>query len=1023
MTRFVESTVEDALLTWLQKDLGWQYVQGQDIAPDGISPERDSFGVVVLADRLRSALVRLNPELPSAALDDAFRRVTVPSGATMLASNRAFHRMLRDGVPVEYLNQGGRIVGDRALLFDPEKIEDNDWLAVNQFTVVEGQHTRRPDVVLFVNGLPLVLIELKNLADENATQRDAYNQIQTYKEQIPSIFLWNSLLVISDGAEAGMGTLTSDLQRFMPWKTVDGSTEIGGFNQLEVLAKGVFERRRFLDIISGFIAFETDGAIAAKKVAAYHQYWAVNKAVEATLHASAPAGDHRIGVVWHTQGSGKSLSMAFYASKIIRHPAMQNPTLVVLTDRNDLDDQLFNAFALASDLLPEAPQQAQSKEDLKRLLQVASGGIIFTTVQKFGRNGPDTSPLMSDRRNIVVITDEAHRSQYDFVDGFARNIREALPNASFIGFTGTPIESGDRITRSVFGDYIDIYDIAQAVEDGATVPIYYEGRLAEIELDPTLRPQIDPDFEEVTESEDRDAKKKLQTKWARIEAVVGSEKRLRAIAKDIVDHLEARHRAMAGKVMVVCMSRRICADLYSQITALRPEWHSHSDANGAIKVVITGSASDPGNLRPHIRNKVRNEVIKQRLKDPEDPLQMVIVRDMWLTGFDAPCLHTMYIDKPMKGHSLMQAIARVNRVFKDKPGGLIVDYLGLGEALKLAFHDYTESKGRGEVAIDVGQAVAALQERLEVCQGILHGFDYKGFRSTHATAQLAAMTGAIDFIEGQDDGSERFMAAAGGLLKAFRLAGASQEALVLRDEVAFLLGIRGRLRKLTATQQLSTDEIDFAIGQIVSKAVMSGGVKDIFAEAGIDRPNISLVDDEFLAEVRNMPHRNLAAAALERLLRDEIKIRSKQNVVEARKFSEMLEATMRKYHNRSIEAAQVVLELVEMAKEFRRMAERGVELNLTADELAFYDALVTNESAVRQMGDGTLQAMAREIASTLQNSVTVDWAIKDTVRAALRLKVKGLLRRYKYPPDEQETATQLVLEQAEVLAEHWMPAA
>lgn len=1014
-----ESTVEEALLYWLRGDLGWDSVAGPEIAPDGSTPERQSWNSVILEDRLHRALGNINPHLPPQAIDDALRRVSVPSGATLLANNQAFHRMLMDGVPVEFPGQDGRIVGDRARLLDLENLDRNDWLAVNQFSVVEGQYTRRPDVVLFINGIPLVVIELKNVADPSATQLDAYNQLQTYKAQIPSLFTCNELLVISDGSEAGLGTLTSGFRRFMPWKTIDGEVEVSGYNQLEVLARGVFDRRRLLDLLTSFIVFENDGAVVSKKVAAYHQYWAVNKAIDCTLLAASPDGDRRVGVVWHTQGSGKSLSMVFYAGKVIRHPAMQNPTLIVLTDRNDLDDQLYNAFTLAIDLLPEAPQQARNRQDLKRLIQVASGGIVFTTVQKFAVNGDGSYPLLSDRHNIVVITDEAHRSQYDFVDGFAHNIRQGLPNASFIGFTGTPIEVGDRVTRNVFGDYIDIYDVAQAVEDGATVPIYYEGRLAEIDLDPSLQPQIDPDFEEITETEEEATKRRLQTKWARIEAVVGTERRLEAIAADIVSHFEARSSSMDGKGMIVCMSRRICADLYNTIVGLRPDWHADSDMEGRIKVVITGSASDPSELRTHIRNKVRNEAIKQRLKDPTDPLFLVIVRDMWLTGFDAPCLHTMYVDKPMKGHTLMQAIARVNRVFKDKPGGLVVDYIGLGEALKRAFRDYTDSKGRGEVAIDVGAAVATLQEKLEVCRSLLYGFDYEGYRSDDPARRLGAITGALDYLEGKENGRERFVVASGALLKAFRLAGATPDALRARDEVAFLLAVRGRFQKLTASQQTTGDELDFAIGQLVSKAVISGGVKDLFAEAGIDRPDISLFDDEFLSEVRDLPYRNLAVAALERLLREEIKIRSHRNVVEARRFSEMLDASMRKYHNRSIEAAQVVLELVEMAKEFRVLAERGAKLNLTDDELAFYDALATNDSAVELMSDETLRAMARELASTLQNSVTVDWAVRESARAALRLQVKRLLRKYRYPPDQQDAATHLVLEQAEVLCEHW----
>ncbi len=1015
---FAESDLEEALIAWLGQ-LDWEYESGPRLAPDGDAPERESYGDVLLRRRLKAALRRLNPTVPDEGVEDAYRRVSTLAGGTVETQNRAFHRMLSDGVRVEYLNSEGRIQGDIVRLVDPDNLAANDWLVVNQFTIIEANHNRRPDLVLFVNGLPLILIELKKFGDENATVRGAFNQLQTYKREIPTIFGWNELLVVSDGAQARLGTVTSDFERFMPWKTVDGTREVGGYNQLEVLARGVLDRGRLLEILRAFVAFEVDGSRVNKKVAAYHQYWAVRKAIDATIEASSPEGDRRVGVVWHTQGSGKSLSMVFYAGQLIRDPRMRNPTLVVLTDRNDLDNQLMAAFAAAQDLIP-SPRQAETSEDLKKLLNVEAGGVIFTTVQKFSiGNRGDTYPTLSKRRNIVVITDEAHRSQYDFVDGFARHIRDALPNASFIGFTGTPIETGDRVTRQVFGDYIDVYDIAQAVDDGATVPIYYEGRLVELGLDPKERATLDQEVEEVTDQEEDSARRRLNSRWARIEAIVGTDKRLSTIAKDLIEHFENRTAAMPGKALVVCMSRRICARLYDEIIALRPDWHSASDGDGAIKVVFTGSASDSEELQPHIRNSARNEAIKQRLKDIDDSLKMVIVQSMWLTGFDAPILHTMYLDKPMRGHGLMQAIARVNRVSENKPGGLVVDYLGLGQALKRAIADYTANQGRGEVAIDLEVAVQALEEKLEVVRGILHPFDYSGAFTTDAGAKTAASIGGLDHVLETEERRERFLAASRDLLKAFRLAGASPEALAGRDEVAYFLSLRGQIAKITPEGRRSTDDLDLAMSQILSRAVMADGVIDIFKQAGLDRPDISLVSDEFLREVRELPQRNLAAAALEKLLRDEIRLIGRRNVVEAKKFSEMLDATMRRYHNRAIEAAQVVTELVQMAKEFRVMAQRGQKLNLSDEELAFYDALADNGSAKELMGDATLAAMARELASTLQNSVTVDWAVREQVRAELRLKVKRLLRKYRYPPDQQDSATQLVLQQAELLADIW----
>ncbi len=1023
---FAESDLEEALLAWLRA-LGWGYVAGPVLSPGGGAPERRSYSDVLLIDRLRAALTKLNPKLPAEAIDDAVRKVTVLPGRTTLTMNHAFHRLLTDGVPVEYTGEGGRVIGDRARLVDCDVPSNNDFLAVNQLTVIDGPWERRPDVVLYVNGLPLVVIELKKPGDENATVEGAFNQLETYKEQIPTLFSWNELLVISDGTQARMGTTTSGWEWFGPWKTIDGTREHEGYDQLRVLTHGVFDPARFIDLITGYVVFETDGATVTKKLAAYHQYWAVRKALDCTFTASHSGGDGRVGVVWHTQGSGKSLSMVFYAGRLMRDPRMANPTIVVLTDRNDLDQQLFDSFSAAADLIP-APQQAERSDDLAPLLSVPSGGVVFTKVQLFRTAKNVIAPgvtertphaLLSDRHNIVVITDEAHRSQYELLDGFAAAIREALPNASFIGFTGTPLETGDRVTTAVFGNYIDVYDIRDAVTDGATVPIYYESRLIEIDLDPAERATLDTSVEELTEAEEESSRRRATSKWARVEALVGTERRLQQVAADLVDHFEKRTDAIAGKGLIVGMSRPICARLYKEITALRPDWHSDSDDDGAIKVVITGNAADAADLRPHIRNKKRNEAIKARLKDENDPLKLVIVRDMWLTGFDAPVLHTMYIDKPMRGHGLMQAIARVNRVFRGKPGGLVVDYLGLGPALKAAIASYTASEGKGDVAIDITLALSALLEKLETLRGQLHPFDYSGAFGPDPVGRHDAHVGGLETILAKEDGEDRFMSVVNDMLKAFKLAGATPEALDHRDEIVYFLELRGALAKVTDTGKRHSDELDFALGQLVSKAVVAQGVVDIFAAAGVDRPDISLVSDSFLADVQDMPQRNLAAAALEKLLRDEIRIRRKSNVVEAQKFSALLDASMAKYHNRAIEAAQVVLELVAMAKQMREAALRGERLNLTNDEVAFYEALETNASAVELLGDETLRAMARELASMLRNSVTVDWKVRESVRADLRVKVKRLLRKYKYPPDQEEAATRLVIQQTEVLADGW----
>ena len=1038
-----ESTVEALALDCLAP-LGWAVVQGPDIAPDTSAAERAGYGVVVLAQRLRLSLARLNPDLPDDAIDDAQRRLTRPSGATLEARNRALHRMLVAGVTVEHVDSDGRIRGAQVRVLDFSEPARNDWLAVNQFTVVENKHERRPDIVLFVNGLPLAVIELKNPADENATIWSAFHQLQTYKAEIPSLFAFNAALVVSDGLEARIGALTAGQEWFKPWRTIAGETLADpSLPQLQVLLEGVFNRRRLLALVRDFIVFEDDGSGAlVKKMAGYHQFHAVQTAVGETLRAAAlqqavaerdrrgryesgrqpggARGDRRIGVVWHTQGSGKSLTMAFYAGCIMRDLAMENPTVVVLTDRNDLDDQLFTTFSRCADLLGLPPVQAESRADLRAKLAVASGGVVFTTIQKFfPEEKGDRHPLLSNRRNVVVIADEAHRSQYDFIDGYARHMRDALPNASFIGFTGTPIELADASTRAVFGDHISVYDIQRAVEDGATVPIYYESRLASLALDETEKPTIDAGFDEVTEGEEVDRREKLKTKWAQLEAIVGAEKRVALVARDIVEHFDRRREAMDGKAMVVCMSRRICIDLYRELARLRPAWCDEEDSRGALKVVMTGKASDPPDWQRHIGSKARREALAKRFRDPGDPLRMVIVRDMWLTGFDAPSLHTMYVDKPMRGHGLMQAIARVNRVFRDKPGGLVVDYLGLAHELKRALATYTERGGTGETALDKEQAVRTMLEKYEVCCVLFHGFDRAAWTNGSPAARLQLLPAALEHVLAQEDGKARCLRAVRELSQAFALAVPHPETVRIRDDVSLFQHVRAALSKRTDPRAKSDEDLDHAVRQIVSRAVASEGVVDIFAAAGLKKPDVSILSEEFLREVRGMRRRNLAVELLERLLKGELATRSRKNVVQARSFAEMLELSIRRYQNRAVEAAQVIEELIGLAREMREANARGEMLGLSDDELAFYDALGVNDSAVKVLGDETLRDIARELVETVRDNVTIDWTLRENVRANLRRLVKRVLRRHGYPPDKQESATRTVLEQAQVLSAGW----
>ncbi|MBE7447447.1 MAG: type I restriction endonuclease subunit R [Kofleriaceae bacterium] len=1020
MSAFTESVVEEAALEWFEA-LGYTITGGPSIAPGEPGQERRTYADVVLDGRLRDALARLNPTVSREGLDEAFRKLTRISSPQPVDANHELHYYLVNGVSVEYLRADGTIGYDPVRVVDFDVLENNDWLVVNQLTVSEGGHNRRPDVVVFLNGLPIAVIELKNAASENATIWSAFQQLQTYKQELPSLFIFNELLVISDGLEARIGTLSSSKERFLPWRTIEGEALASKtMSQLEVLIRGVFDKRRLLDLLRYFIVFEDDGDTAIKKMAGYHQFHAVARALDATISASRPQGDRRVGVVWHTQGSGKSLTMAFYAGRVVLHPAMQNPTLIVLTDRNDLDEQLFGTFARCKDLLRQSPEQAKDRAHLRELLKVASGGVVFTTIQKFmPETRGDTFPQLSERSNIVVVADEAHRSQYDFIDGFARHMRDALPNASFIGFTGTPIDAADKNTRSVFGDYVSVYDIQRAVEDGATVPIYYESRLAKLELKEEERPHLDEAFDELTEGEELEGREKLKTKWSALEALVGTDRRVQLIAKDLVEHFEARLEAMDGKAMLVCMSRRICVELYKALAALRPDWHDESDDKGAIKVVMTGSASDPSDWQQHIRSKQRREALAKRFKNPGDPFKLVIVRDMWLTGFDAPCMHTMYIDKPMQGHGLMQAIARVNRVFRDKPGGLVVDYLGLADQLKKALHTYTESGGQGETALDQEEAVALMLERYEVCCDIFHGFDWSAWTSNSPAARLSVLPAAQEHVLAQESGKERLLQVVTELSKAFALAVPHDEAIRIRDDVGFFQAVRTAIAKTQVGDRKGSGDIDHAIRQIVSKAIVSDQVIDIFAAAGLKNPDISILSDQFLADVRGMKHRNLAVELLRKLLNDEVKARSKHNLVQARSFADLLEKSVRRYQNRAIEAAQVIEELIELAKEMRAAQKRGEELGLTSDELAFYDALEVSDTAVKVLGDETLRTIARELVDTVKHNVTIDWTVKESVRAKLRVIVKRILRKYGYPPDKQEAATNTVLQQAELLSDFW----
>ncbi|MBF0184089.1 MAG: type I restriction endonuclease subunit R [Magnetococcales bacterium] len=1030
-----EEQLEKEVLGWL-REVGYSPLHGPDLAPDGPASERKDYRQILLTDRLRSAISRLNPTTPAAAQEDALKQVMNLASPVLLAANRYFHHQLVAGVKVLY-QKDGETRGDFVQLIDWKQPANNEWLAINQYSVKGPRHTRRPDIILFVNGLPLVVLELKNPADVEADIWKAFEQLQTYKEQIPDLFQYNEIMVIADGSEARMGSLTANQERFLRWRTIDGATldPLGQFNELETLIRGVLSPVYLLDYIRYFVLFEEDGTLV-KKIAGYHQFHAVRAAIQQVVEASRPGGQQQAkgkgGVVWHTQGSGKSITMTCFAARVMQEAAMHNPTIVVITDRNDLDGQLFGVFSLAQDLLREQPMQATTRQELRlKLKNRASGGILFTTIQKFmPGEDEDTFPLLSDRHNIVVIADEAHRTQYGFAAslkgkpgqerfqaGYAQHLRDALPNATFVAFTGTPVSSEDKDTRAVFGDYIHVYDMQQAKEDGATVAIYFESRLAKLAINQEEMPLIDLEVDELAEDEEESQQDKLKTRWAALEKVAGAEPRLIRIATDLVSHFEERNKAQTGKAMVVAMSREICVHLYNEIIKLRPEWQDADPEKGVIKIVMTGSASDKALLRPHLYACQVKKRLEKRFKEPKDPLRLVIVRDMWLTGFDVPCLHTLYVDKPMKSHNLMQAIARVNRVFKDKQGGLVVDYIGIANELQSALKEYTNSRGRGRPTVDATEAYALLAEKLEIIRGMLHGYDYSDFLTT-GHKRLA---GAANHVLEQKEGKKRFCDETLAMSKAFTLCCTLDEAKAVREEVAFFQAVRIILTKRDISQKKLTDEEkELAIRQIINAAVVSDQVVDIFDAVGLDKPNIGILDDEFLAEVRNLPERNLAVELLERLLHGEIKSRFSRNLVQGKKFSELLANVIKRYQNRGIETAQVIEELIEMAKKFREASKREGELGLSEDEIRFYDALADNESAVRELGDETLKKIAQELTENLRKNLTVDWSSRESVRAQLRLMVRRILRKYKYPPDQQDAAVDLVLLQAQAIGEEWV---
>ncbi|AKB41432.1 type I restriction endonuclease subunit R [Methanosarcina mazei] len=1072
-TKITESEIEKFAIELLERQ-GYQYIYAPDIAPDSDTPERDRFEDVLLLERLRKAIGRINPDIPADAREDAIRQVRRLNSPELISNNEAFHKMLTEGINVSYRKDGADR-GDLVWLVDFKDPENNDFLVANQFTVVENDKNKRPDIILFVNGLPLVVIELKNPADENATVRSAFRQFQTYKQTIPSLFAYNGFMVISDGLEARSGSLSAGFTRFMAWKSSDGRGEASPLiGQLETLIKGMLEKTTLLDILRHFIVFEKSkkedsatGIITiqtVKKLASYHQYYAVNRAVESTLRASGyaakenwdwdtlgihyespenyglpgvkkqPVGDRKGGVIWHTQGSGKSLTMVFYTGKIVL--AMDNPTLVVITDRNDLDDQLFDTFAASKQLLRQEPVQAENRDHLKQLLNVASGGIVFTTIQKFQPEEGNVYPKLSDRKNIIVIADEAHRTQYGFkaknvdvkdeqgnvigkkiVYGFAKYTRDALPNATFLGFTGTPIEKTDVNTPVVFGNYVDIYDISQSVEDGATVKIYYESRLAKVTLSNEGKKLV-AELDEELDKEDLAETQKIKAKWTQLEALIGSEARIKQIAKDIVTHFEQRQEVFEGKGMIVAMSRRIAADLYDEVIKIKPEWHSDDLRKGAIKVVMTSASSEGPKISKHHTTKDQRRILAERMKNPEDELKLVIVRDMWLTGFDVPCLHTMYIDKPMKGHTLMQAIARVNRVYKDKPGSLIVDYLGIASDLKEALSFYSDSGGKGDPAVLQEKAVQLMLEKLEIVSQMFHGFTFDDYFEADTSRKLSIILEAEEHILGLENGKKRYIDEVTALSKAFSLAIPHEQAMDVKDEISFYQAVKARLVKFDGTGTGKTDEdIETAIRQVIDKALVTEQVIDVFDAAGIKKPDISILSEDFLLEVRNMEHKNLALEVLKKLLNDEIRARIKKNLIQSRSLMEMLENSITRYHNKVLTAAEVIEELIKLSKEIKRMDKEPQEMGLSEFEYAFYTAIADNESAREVMQKEKLRELAVVLFEKVKQNASIDWTIKESVRAKLKVIVKRTLRQYGYPPDMQALATETVLKQAELIAD------
>jgi len=1037
MTPIFESDIEQFVIELLQGQ-GFDY-----LSPEQQEAERQDLNEVVLLNRLKNAIDTLNPTIPDEAKEQALRQALNLPSQNLLDNNEAFHRMLTNGIEVEYLVDGN-IRGDNVWLIDFDEIRNNEFLVCNQFTVIENNVNKRPDVVIFINGLPLVVIELKNPADENATVAKAFTQLQNYKDAIPSLFFYNGILVASDGFDAKAGTISSDFSRFAAWKSVDGIREDKTTTpQIETMIKGMIRKDVLLDLLKQFIVFEKSkkqdqktglsSVITVKKIAAYHQYFAVNKALESTISAASKDGSRRAGIVWHTQGSGKSLSMVFYTGKIVL--CLNNPTIVMITDRNDLDDQLFDTFASCRQLLRQEPVQAANREHLKTLLKVAGGGIVFTTIQKFSPGEDSTVyDLLSERKNIVVIADEAHRSHYGFAAktiedksgrvrttyGFAKYLRDALPNASFVGFTATPIEKEDASTPAVFGNYIDIYDIEQSIEDEATVKIFYESRLAKVHLKPEEKEKLDEQVEAITEGAESTASEKAKAKWTQLEAIVGHKERLKVVAADIVDHFEKRREVFEGKAMILCMSRRIAVELYDLIIHLHPNWHDGDKRKGVIKVVMTSSSSDPESWQMHNTTKVIRKEIAERFKDPEDCLKIVIVCDMWLTGFDVPCLHTMYVDKPMRGHNLMQAIARVNRIFRDKPGGLIVDYIGIASDLKNALATYTQSGGKGTPTLDQEQAVTFMLEKYEIVCQMFDRFDYQIFFKADTQKKLSTILEAQEHILSLEDGKNRFTKEVIALSKTFALSVPHPKAMEIKDEIGFFQAVKARLVKYEPIGKAKSDaEIETAIRQIVDKAVVSEGIIDVFAAAGIKKPDISILSDEFLKEIQGMERKNIALELLKKLLNDEIKFRVKKNLIQSKKLSEMLENAIKKYQNNLLTTAQVIEELIRLAKDIRESDTRGEQFNLNDNELAFYDALANNESAIEVLGDEKLRDLARVLVQRVKSNTSIDWTIKESVRAKLKVIVKRLLRQYGYPPDKQLLATENVLKQAELLAEEW----